>query len=73
MRRIKEKIRKNQVHEPAAETPVEKRPKAEVIDLMDALKKSLALRGNAVKGRKRSFGAVCARPPQDSRPAIQAY
>jgi DNA end-binding protein Ku len=42
MRRIQEKIRKKQIHSLAAENePADDRPKAQVIDLMEALKKSL--------------------------------
>jgi non-homologous end joining protein Ku len=42
MRRIQEKIRKKQVHSLPEEDEVpDDRPKAQVIDLMEALKKSL--------------------------------
>jgi DNA end-binding protein Ku len=41
MRRIREKISKNQTHELASESKRTPRAKAEVIDIMDALKKSL--------------------------------
>jgi DNA end-binding protein Ku len=44
MRRIKEKIRRKQTHVLTTEEPPEPRPKAEVIDLMDALRSSLKLR-----------------------------
>jgi DNA end-binding protein Ku len=43
LKRIREKISKNQIHDLASEPKVQ-RPKAEVIDLMDALKNSLSLR-----------------------------
>ncbi|MDB6083836.1 MAG: repair protein [Gammaproteobacteria bacterium] len=41
MRRIKDKIRKKQTHSLAPEETVTDRPKAQVIDLMEALRKSL--------------------------------
>lgn len=45
LRRIKEKIRKKQTHSLEVEkTPDESRPKAQVIDLMEALKSSLKMR-----------------------------
>jgi len=44
-RRIQEKIRRKQVHVIDAVEPPSGRPKAEVIDLMDALKASLVKRG----------------------------
>jgi DNA end-binding protein Ku len=47
LRKVKEKIKKKQTHslegEPDASTP---RPKAQVIDLMEALKNSLKLKGS---------------------------
>jgi DNA end-binding protein Ku len=45
MRRIREKIKKNETHVLGSEPKKTPRPKAEVIDLMDALKNSLKLRG----------------------------
>jgi DNA end-binding protein Ku len=47
MKRIREKIRKRETHTLAADAsaPTDLRPKADVIDLMDALKKSLDARG----------------------------
>src|ERR1700722_8428517 len=45
MRRIREKIKKNETHVLGSEPKKTPRPKAEVVDLMDALKKSLKLRG----------------------------
>jgi DNA end-binding protein Ku len=45
MRRIREKIKKNETHELGSEPKTMPRPKAEVVDLMDALKNSLKLRG----------------------------
>ncbi len=48
LRRVKEKIKKNQIHSLEVEkTPDENRPKAQVIDLMEALKKSLKMRGKS--------------------------
>jgi DNA end-binding protein Ku len=47
MRRIREKIKKNETHVLGPELKKAPRPKAQVIDLMDALKSSLALRGKA--------------------------
>jgi len=46
MKRIKEKIRKGETHTPAVDEgpDTDHRPKAQVIDLMDALKKSLQAR-----------------------------
>lgn len=44
MRRIRTKIKKKQTHSPASEPEESARPKAQVIDLMDALKSSLKLR-----------------------------
>jgi DNA end-binding protein Ku len=44
MRRIREKIKKNETHVLGAEPKKAPRPKAEVVDLMDALKNSLKLR-----------------------------
>jgi DNA end-binding protein Ku len=44
MRRIREKIKKNETHVLGAEPKKAPRPKAEVIDLMSALKSSLKLR-----------------------------
>jgi len=44
MRRIREKIKKNETHVLGSEPKKAPRPKAEVIDLMDALKSSLKLR-----------------------------
>jgi DNA end-binding protein Ku len=50
MRRIQEKIRKKQTHSLTPDTEsTAQRPKAQVIDLMDALKKSLKSRGAAGK------------------------
>jgi DNA end-binding protein Ku len=45
MRRIREKIKKNETHVLGSEPKKTPRPKAEVVDLMDALKNSLKLRG----------------------------
>lgn len=45
MRRIREKINKNETHVLGSEPKKTPRPKAEVVDLMDALKNSLKLRG----------------------------
>ncbi len=46
LRRIKEKIRKKQIHSLEVEKPPdESRPRAQVIDLMEALKSSLKMRG----------------------------
>jgi DNA end-binding protein Ku len=60
MRRVQEKIRKKQTHSLASEEPVSEKPKAQVIDLMEALRNSLkagarrpAARGGA-KARKRA-------------------
>jgi DNA end-binding protein Ku len=44
MRRIREKIKKNETHGLGSEPKKAARPKADVIDLMDALKNSLKLR-----------------------------
>jgi DNA end-binding protein Ku len=50
MRRIQEKIRKKQTHALASDTEsAAQRPKAQVIDLMEALKKSLKSRGASMK------------------------
>jgi DNA end-binding protein Ku len=62
MRRIREKIKKNETHVLGSEPKRTPRPKAEVIDLMDALKNSLKLRGKlgpraapkTAPGRKRA-------------------
>jgi len=62
LKRIRDKISKNQTHVLAAEPKKVQRPKAEVIDLMDALKNSLKLRSKqarraelkAAKPRKRA-------------------
>lgn len=52
MRRIREKIRKKQTHSLAAEAPEEStRPKAQVIDLMEALRNSLSGQGKS-SGRR---------------------
>jgi DNA end-binding protein Ku len=53
MRRVAEKIRKRQTHvlTPVEEAPDE-RPRAEVIDLMAVLRKSLESGGGARPGRK---------------------
>ncbi len=49
LRRINEKIRKKQIHSLEVEkTPDDGRPKAQVIDLMEALKSSLKMRGKGV-------------------------
>lgn len=45
MRRIREKIDKNETHVLGSAPKRQPRPKAEVVDLMDALKNSLKLRG----------------------------
>jgi DNA end-binding protein Ku len=48
MRRIQEKIKSNQIHSLTAETPERTaRPKADVIDLMEALKNSLKQKGRS--------------------------
>lgn len=62
LRRVREKIRTKQTHSLDAEPPAAaERPKAQVIDLMEALKKSLAKKGAPpkagaakAKGRKRA-------------------
>jgi non-homologous end joining protein Ku len=52
LRRIREKIRKKQTHSLAEEAPAEStRPKAQVIDLMEALKNSLRAKGKS-SGRR---------------------
>jgi len=56
MRRIREKIRKKQTHTLAADAVESEKPKAEVIDLMEALKNSLKLRAGR-RDRARSKGA----------------
>ncbi len=48
MRRIREKIRSKQTHALTAETPPVERPKAQVIDLMEALRNSLKTKGGAM-------------------------
>jgi len=54
-RRVQEKVRKKQTHSLEVEEPQgEKRPKAEVIDLMDALKASLARNKGHSKGSTRA-------------------
>jgi DNA end-binding protein Ku len=45
MRRIRDKISKHQTHELAAEPKKTSRAKADVVNIMDALKKSLKLQG----------------------------
>jgi DNA end-binding protein Ku len=61
MRRIQEKIRKKEMHSLAAEEPAESgRPKAQVIDLMEALR-------NSIKGKGRSAAHVAARKTANSR------
>jgi DNA end-binding protein Ku len=46
MRRVQEKIKKKQTHSLTAETPeAQERPKAQVIDLMEALRNSISKRG----------------------------
>jgi DNA end-binding protein Ku len=48
LRRVKDKIKKNQIHSLEVEkSPEESRPKAQVIDLMEALKNSLKMRGKS--------------------------
>jgi DNA end-binding protein Ku len=54
MRRIREKIRKNQTHSLAAEPRAGQKPKAEVIDLMEALRSSLRLRTKHAAAKKRA-------------------
>jgi DNA end-binding protein Ku len=56
MRRIHEKIRKKQMHSLTVEEPeTSGRPKAQVIDLMEALRNSIKGKGRkTVKGRKRA-------------------
>jgi DNA end-binding protein Ku len=62
LRRIQEKIRTKQTHELAAEPPPSERPKAQVIDLMEALRASLRKKGaparaaprKSAKARKRA-------------------
>jgi DNA end-binding protein Ku len=57
MRRVQEKIKKKQTHILATDEPqAEERPKAQVIDLMEALKNSIAKRGKspARSGAKKS-------------------
>jgi DNA end-binding protein Ku len=52
MRRIRDKISKNQIHQLAPETKKTPRTKADVVNIMDALKKSLKLQGK--QGMKRA-------------------
>jgi len=48
MRRVQEKIKKKQTHSLAADAPEQpQRPKAQVIDLMEALRNSISKRGKA--------------------------
>jgi DNA end-binding protein Ku len=62
LKRINEKIKKKETHTLAVEPAKAERPKAEVIDLMDALKNSLKLRSKhgaratpkSAKGRRRA-------------------
>jgi DNA end-binding protein Ku len=62
MRRIQEKIRKKQIHSLAADAePADDRPKAQVIDLMEALKKSLK------GGSTAKIGNPAARKPVKAR------
>jgi DNA end-binding protein Ku len=63
MRRIKEKIRKKQTHSLPAGEPVSERPKAQVIDLMEALRNSLKSKGNS--GAKSAASRL--RPPTRAR------
>jgi DNA end-binding protein Ku len=50
LRRVQEKIRKKQTHSLEADEAVEtERPKAQVIDLMEALKNSLKKKGAAAR------------------------
>jgi hypothetical protein len=50
MRRIREKIKNNETHVLGSEPKKTPRPKAEVVDLMDALKNSLKQRANLALG-----------------------
>jgi len=59
MRRIQEKIRKKQIHSLAGvDEPHDERPKAQVIDLMEALKRSLKNQPSAKSPRRVSGGKV---------------
>jgi DNA end-binding protein Ku len=60
MRRIREKIRSKQTHALAPEPAASERPKAQVIDLMEALRKSLERKGTAA-GRAAPRKSVRAR------------
>jgi len=53
MRRIQEKIRTKQTHALAEEPPAAERPKAQVIDLMQALRESLKKKGAAPRSAPR--------------------
>jgi DNA end-binding protein Ku len=59
MRRVQEKIKKKQTHSLAAdETEPQERPKAQVIDLMEALRNSIAKRGrSATRSPAKKSGA----------------
>jgi DNA end-binding protein Ku len=59
MRRVQEKIKKKQTHSLAAdETEPQERPKAQVIDLMEALRNSIAKRGkSAARSPAKKSGA----------------
>jgi non-homologous end joining protein Ku len=58
-RRVQEKIRKKETHALDVEPPTEERPKAEVIDLMTALKASL--------GKKKAGPRSHSRPGHSAR------
>lgn len=69
MRTIREKIRKKQTHALSKDSePADERPKAQVIDLMEALKKSLRNRG-ADKGSTASVHKPVKAPPAKAPPA----
>jgi DNA end-binding protein Ku len=48
LRRVNDKIKKHQIHSLEVEKTPDERPKAQVIDLMEALKSSLKMRGKSV-------------------------
>lgn len=57
LRKVKDKVRKKQTHVLAEEPPGHAdRPKAQVIDLMEALRKSLAKRGKSLSKQGRGSG-----------------
>jgi DNA end-binding protein Ku len=56
MRRIREKIRSKQIHALTTESAPAERPKAQVIDLMEALRSSLKKKGTPVRALPRKSG-----------------